>query len=390
MSGLKRCVKKLAIANQTIKYKNALKSKNLDYNAWIIQLENDQKEDFLIDKEDQKCLKNDFKNFVNERLENKNDENLAKLTQLCQHLQFNSVENGENCQTQYLVCSPELLPQVSDFVKESKNQLDCVILKIFEGNLSKFAFSEISKIFHNNKSLIMIYFDEDVQNQDGYREKPWFKPDWAPDDMLSYFYFGGMIVLNAKEFELLPYKESDDVYSYLYKLLLLEGAFKKHDGDDGFPASSRVIHVPKILYHTPVPSYELIRGLKQAEPIKERTSETTVSVIIPSKDHPDILFRCIDSLLEKTKLDPEHKIELIVVDNGSNEVNKETIASILKNYNAQYIYESCPFNFSYMCNLGASYAHGDYLLFLNDDMEIIEADWLEKMLEKASLPYAGA
>ncbi|MCR4990939.1 MAG: glycosyltransferase, partial [Lachnospiraceae bacterium] len=47
-------------------------------------------------------------------------------------------------------------------------------------------------------------------------------------------------------------------------------------------------------------------------------------------------------------------------------------------------------NFSYMCNLGASYAHGDYLLFLNDDMEIIEADWLEKMLEKASLPYAGA
>lgn len=48
------------------------------------------------------------------------------------------------------------------------------------------------------------------------------------------------------------------------------------------------------------------------------------------------------------------------------------------------------FNFSRMCNTGAKAAGGELLLFLNDDMEILEPDWMDLMAQKASLPYAGA
>ncbi len=390
MSGLKSCVKKLAVANQTRKYKSALKTKNLDYNAWVIQLENNQKEDFLINDRNQKCLKNDFRNFLNESLSDRNDENLAKSIRLCQQIDFIYDENGENCQTQYLVCDPILLPQVNQYVKKPDNSVDCVIFKISDGNLSKFALREISEIFHRNKNLIMIYSDEDVMLPDGKREKPWFKPDWAPDEFLSFFYFGGMVTVNASKLKKLQCSGSDDIYSYLYKLLLLEGAFRKHELYDRNLANDRVIHVPKILYHSFAPSYDVVRDMKLRSVIRERIGRAKVSVIIPSKDHPEILFRCIDSLIERTDTHDEFDYELIVVDNGSNEVNKTTIEGILNSYNATYIYEKSDFNFSYMCNLGASNASGDYLLFLNDDMEITEPDWMHKMLQKAALPYAGA
>ncbi len=390
MSGLKSSVKKLAVANQTRKYKKELKTKNVDYNAWIIQLENNQKDDFLIKDGIQKCLKNDFKKFVNESHSKENDENLAKSIQLCQQIDFLYNENGKNCQTQYLVCDPILLPQVNEFVKTPDNSVDCVIFKISDGNLSKFALREISEIFHRNKSLIMIYSDEDVITPSGKRENPWFKPDWAPDEFLSFFYFGGMVAINAAKLRKLQCSGSDDLYSYLYKLLLLEGAFRKHKLHDRNPANDLVVHVPKILYHSFMPSYEKVKDMKLNSVIRERTGHAKVSVIIPSKDHPDILFRCLDSLIELTDTKNEFEYELIVVDNGSNDVNKTTIEGILGSYNARYIYEKKDFNFSYMCNLGAENAEGDYLLFLNDDMEITERDWMWKMLQKAALPYAGA
>lgn len=55
-----------------------------------------------------------------------------------------------------------------------------------------------------------------------------------------------------------------------------------------------------------------------------------------------------------------------------------------------YHYEPMEFNFSKMCNLGVSLATGDYILLLNDDIEITQDNWLEKLMEKAVLPHVGA
>lgn len=112
-----------------------------------------------------------------------------------------------------------------------------------------------------------------------------------------------------------------------------------------------------------------------------------VSVIIPSKDHPEVLEKCLRSFKEKTRY---RFYEWIVVDNGSSEVNREKMEALQKLYGFTYIYEPMPFDFSKMCNLGEKRAKGDLILLMNDDIEIIEGSWLERMAGQALLPHVGA
>lgn len=112
-----------------------------------------------------------------------------------------------------------------------------------------------------------------------------------------------------------------------------------------------------------------------------------VSIIIPSKDNPDTIERCISSLTEKTGY---KNYELVVVDNGSSKENRAKYETLCSQYNASYNYKKMDFNFSQMCNIGAGVSKGEYLLFLNDDIEIIEKDWLENMLGQACQKHSGA
>ncbi|MDE5716731.1 MAG: glycosyltransferase, partial [Lachnospiraceae bacterium] len=112
-----------------------------------------------------------------------------------------------------------------------------------------------------------------------------------------------------------------------------------------------------------------------------------VSVVIPSKDHPELLEKCLRSFKEKTQY---RYYEWIVVDNGSSEENREKMEALQKIYGFTYIYEPMPFHFSKMCNLGEKRAKGDLILLMNDDIEIVEGSWLERMAGQALLPHVGA
>lgn len=112
-----------------------------------------------------------------------------------------------------------------------------------------------------------------------------------------------------------------------------------------------------------------------------------VSVVIPSRDHPEVLEQCLKSFRRKTLYDC---YEWIVVDNGSNEENRGKLRKLQKEYKFLYLYEEMPFNFSKMCNMGVARARGDMILLLNDDIEIIEKNWLECMVGQALLPHVGA
>ena len=122
--------------------------------------------------------------------------------------------------------------------------------------------------------------------------------------------------------------------------------------------------------------------------------EDGVSVVIPSKDHPELVKKCVQSLIDTT----ECPLEIIIVDNGSvkeHRVHTEAMCTFMRDntkgrVNLQYIYEPMEFNFSKMCNIGATKATGAYLLFLNDDIEAVEAGWLETLLWQAKKPYTGA
>lgn len=112
-----------------------------------------------------------------------------------------------------------------------------------------------------------------------------------------------------------------------------------------------------------------------------------ISVVIPSKDHPETLEKCLSSFRERTEY---RNYEWIVVDNGSMPENKKRVEKLQEEYGFRYLYEPMEFNFSAMCNLGAASARGEYLLFLNDDIEIIEKDWLHIMAGQAGQPHTGA
>ncbi len=216
-------------------------------------------------------------------------------------------------------------------------------------------------------------------------------------------------------------------------------AFSKGDTSSAGP----VYHIPQVLFHSYENGYEQIKGLRlppesflrereagkpkadAPRPVGQKVEESAVvgskvderkaegsktgepeknvvSVIVPSKDNPDVLFHCLDSLFQKTC--SEYPFEIILVDNGSGEENRKRISDRVSRLNEEwtgegknisfmgctYLYHPMTFNFSGMCNLGAAKAQGSLLLFLNDDMEIIQPDWMDLMAGKAVLPYAGA
>lgn len=144
------------------------------------------------------------------------------------------------------------------------------------------------------------------------------------------------------------------------------------------------------IYQTPYPE---VWSVVPEVSGKNRESTPFLSVVIPSKDHPALLEKCIGSFVERTALpNLRENVEFIVVDNGSDERNCQTIRDFLESVEAEchYLYRPMPFNFSAMCNIGAGKARGEYILLLNDDIEVIEENWLRILLGQARLPGVGA
>ena len=115
-----------------------------------------------------------------------------------------------------------------------------------------------------------------------------------------------------------------------------------------------------------------------------------VSILIPNKDHIDDLEKCLHSLWAKTSWD---NFEVIVIENNS--TDPETFAYYQK---AQQCYDGLQvvtypkkgFNFSGINNFGRKYATGDYLLLLNNDVEVRNADWLTELLRQCAHPGGAA
>lgn len=249
--------------------------------------------------------------------------------------------------------------------------------------------------FAENPDCILAYGDEDEWNfTHTIRMNPWFKPDFSPDTLLEYFYYGNVIVVNkavypgdweelCRQWQTLEDEESREKWMYALSLRL------------SFPIKRGTIgHIPYVCYHTPClkrlcvgEQYDSVREAYQRQVQDVSVSEAKVSIVIPSKDHPALLENCLESLL-KTAADTEY--EVIVVDNGSSEENRKKYNELKIKYGFNYIFEPMEFHFSKMCNMGAKNATGDILLFLNDDIEAAHSGWLTVMKQYACRSHAGA
>jgi len=270
-----------------------------------------------------------------------------------------------------------------------------------------------------------LYTDEDVI-ENGHRILPVFKQEYSENTLLSFNYIGGMWIARTS-LALKPIKEvfgdadisncNSREISYRIAMNILVGK------------NLRVKHVNQVMYHNHERcEKDYSEGLKkykerllQSRGIKacvaddarlevkgnravnhiyyEVPENIVVSIVIPSKDNPAILKKCLDSISRYTTMT---QYEIIVVDNGSTEDNREKYKQIISDINSpsEYIYRKMPFNFSHMCNIGAQKASGSFILFLNDDIEIIkqgfgphinkEYDWLKVMVGQAMQSNTGA
>lgn len=289
---------------------------------------------------------------------------------------------------------------------------DFIALLDCDDLLSKDALLEVALAVNENPSAKFLYSDEDKTDETGVRRfQPYFKPDWAPDTLMSLMYtchlgvfkksivddLGGLRVgyegsqdydLVLRVMEVVDFKDIIHIPQILYHWRTIEGS-----------TASDITAKPYIMEATRKAKQDALlrRGLRgEIEYISDTqqfrvrylpNKDSFVSIIIPSKDNPDIIERCLKSIREKTLFG---RYEIIIVDNGSSEENRGRYRALCRQYRCDYIYKPMEFNFSRMCNLGAEHSGGNFLLFLNDDMEVMDGEWLDRMLGQAQLSYAGA
>jgi len=311
-------------------------------------------------------------------------------------------EIGENDKRIRVVVSEGkrgVFDKIESTLKETQG--DYVVLLGENEMLSTNALWEVVELLNIRSDLDLIYSDEDrVDGSGKKRSKPWFKPDWSPEMLLSVNYFRPAIV-HQKMFETIDYGEStlEDAY---YWDLILQVAYK----------AKKVAHIPRVLCHVGCRSVNRKGVLKElaAVPAKQLercgeqessglltyqgtfrvvwpTENSQVSIVIPSRDNAKCLKRCIESLFERTEYT---NFDVILIDNNSQE--ESTLAfyrTLLRYQRVQIISYDKPFNYSEANNLGAQYARGALLLFLNDDIEVIDSKWLEELVRWAERPEIG-
>lgn len=122
------------------------------------------------------------------------------------------------------------------------------------------------------------------------------------------------------------------------------------------------------------------------DPIELRAdSAPRISIIIPSRDNPDLLSRCLTSI---ERLTDYPDFEILVVDNGSVQPGTEELYGQWGD-EITLLRDDGYFNFARLCQGGAAAANGDVLLFLNDDTEVLSADWLTRIVTALALPGVG-
>lgn len=279
---------------------------------------------------------------------------------------------------------------------------DYIMLSDHDDIVALDALYEIVKVINDNPEVDIIYTDEDKVSMDGKKfYGPNFKSDFNIDLLRSVNYICHIfvarkeIIEKAGEFR----SEFDGAQDYDFILRCIE-------------QTERIVHIPKALYHWRAhpdstagnpqsKQYAVDAGRRALEEHYKRmgldaTVENTdifgiyrtvyhvqgnpkVSVIILNKDHIDDLKQCVDSIVEKTTY---QNYEILVIENNSEK--EETFAyyeELQKQYSCvKVITWEGSFNYASINNYGAGFAEGDYLILLNNDIEVIAPTWMEEML----------
>ena len=258
----------------------------------------------------------------------------------------------------------------------------------------------------------IIYSDQDIIDQDENHTEPFHKPDWSYDLLLSQMYIGHLLGIRKTVFEKAGGFRSEFNGSQDYDLML---RLAEH--------TTKIEHIAKILYHwRALPSstasnpdskpYAQTAGLmaiqnhldrvygKETAKVEETDAffvydvrfsmkeKPLVSIIMPTKDHADYLKNVIDSVEQKTTY-PNYEI-LILNNNSQEKETKQYFEEVQQTYdNVRVIDALFEFNWSKLNNFGIRHAKGDIFIFMNNDMDVITPDWMERLAEQAMRKEIG-
>ena len=290
---------------------------------------------------------------------------------------------------------------------------DFILLMDQDDELEVDALAEVALYIANNPETDLLYSDCDKIDAAGNRYDPHFKPDWSPELLLSYMFTGQVLVVRRDLFERLGGLREGFEGAQDHDFALRAGEVARHIG-----------HLPYVLYHwrclggsTALSGHEkpysFEAGLKAVQEALDRRGSKgrayqpdwakrngngiyhirfpdtgpSVTIIIPTHNRVDLLHRCLKSLQKTTYCD----YQVMVVDNENDQIEARRY---LEKMDHEVISIPNPvglgFSFSYVMNEAVRQAKTDYVLFLNDDTEVITPEWLSSMMGYAGLAGVGA
>lgn len=291
---------------------------------------------------------------------------------------------------------------------------DLVVVVDPDGELRPHALLRLAEIGAADPDLAILYCDEDKIDREGKRFDPDFKPDWNPDLLCSQDYIrhlaairtvlareaGGFragfegsqthdLVLRCSE--RVAARQIRHISGILYHQHAVGGpnAPLRDYGSDAAAAGARAVaeHLERIGSAAGVETVDPLSGLYRVRwPIPKPAPK--ISLIIPTKDHVDLLRNCVESILARSTY-PD--FELVVVDNQSSEGDALAYLRELSGRpGIRVLRYGAPFNYSAINNWAASQCDGQLLGLVNNDVEVISPDWLEEMAGFAVRSDTGA
>lgn len=261
----------------------------------------------------------------------------------------------------------------------------------------------VGRALASDPDAAILYWDED-RLREGRRRDPWLKPDW--DELL---FLARDCLTGAGLFKISSLRDPHDgpegksmrprdISRAVISLVAQAGA------------DAKILHIPLILSHRQEKS-AFATARERATDIKRSWHEPVdlteiagltdalrphfmigkplpkVSVLIPTRNRHELLRVCITGL---SSLDYDGAVEIIVIDNDSDEPETLDYLDQLAESGVAVIRYSGPFNFSAMNNRAAAEATGEVLCLLNNDIEMHSGTWLDAMVRHAMRPSVGA
>ena len=289
---------------------------------------------------------------------------------------------------------------------------DIILFLDNDDELTPDALGEVALYFATHPTTDFLYSDDDKIDTKGRRFAPQFKPQWSPELLLSYMYLGHLCAVRKQIFEQIGGLRIGFEGSQDYDFALRATEISRH-----------VAHLPLVLYHwRTAPGSTAISGAakpasfaagqksiqdalnrrkingnvaQHAWAIKENLgifaqdfpdSGPSVTVIIPTKNQLKLLKACLDSLENTTY----KNYQIAVIDNESDD--PKTL-EYLKQLTYQVLRIKNPggkFSFAAINNRAVEQVDSEYVLFLNNDTEVINPRWLSQMVGYAQIPDVGA